>query len=188
MSSAAKRPSRLRTTGFPGGTSGGAHPRSVLPDECWRSSRKKGSLHQARRLLQVPRERYTPACQRPPFERGSGSVWFGASGPLLVSVSGAPPTPRHAGSASSWSTARAPAIFSRACHPHHGRRGRIRGRRAVRQGRRATQSAWLIVPGRSRVDLIAVSRRLCLSGDPTPPRVIPTPLRRRAMRTLSGRG
>jgi len=30
------------------------------------------SLHQARRLLQVPWERYTPACQRRPFEAARG--------------------------------------------------------------------------------------------------------------------
>jgi hypothetical protein len=66
---------------------------------------------------------------------------FGAIGPLLVSVSGAPPTPRRAGSAFSGSTARSLAIFSQACHPHHGCRERIRGKRAARRGRRAIPSA-----------------------------------------------
>jgi len=66
---------------------------------------------------------------------------FGAIGPLLVSVSDAPPTPRRAGSAFSGSTARSLAIFSQACHPHHGCRERIRGKRAARRGRRAIPSA-----------------------------------------------
>ena len=63
----------------------------------------------------------------------------------LVSVSGAPPTPRRAGPVSSGSSARAPVIFSQACLPPHGRHGRIRGRRAARRGRRAIPSAFLIV-------------------------------------------
>src|SRR4029434_6581931 len=63
----------------------------------------------------------------------------GASRPRLVSVSGAPLTPHRAELASSGSTARSPAIFSQ--DPHHGHRGRIRGKRAARRGRRAIPSA-----------------------------------------------
>jgi hypothetical protein len=43
------------------------------------------------------------------------------SGPLLVSVSGAPPTQLRAGPVSSGSIARSPLIVSQACLPHHGR-------------------------------------------------------------------
>src|SRR5262245_59703164 len=63
---------------------------------------------------------------------------------VLVSVSGAPPTPRRAGPEFSGSTARSAATFLLPCHPHRERRGRIRDRRAVRQGRRATPSSRLI--------------------------------------------
>src|SRR4029450_13153981 len=65
----------------------------------------------------------------------------GRVGPLLVSVSGSPPTQRCAGPAPSGSNARSSAIFSEDLLPHHGRRGRIRGRRAVRRGTRAFPSA-----------------------------------------------
>jgi hypothetical protein len=76
--------------------------------------------------------------RRGPAERRGGTVDqfdFGPSEPLLISASGSLPTPRRARPASSGSTARAPVIFSLACLPHHGRRGRIRGRRAARRGR-----------------------------------------------------
>src|SRR5438445_11999135 len=73
------------------------------------------------------------------------SLTLASADRFLFSVSGAPPTPRHAGPVSSASTARSPVIFSQACLPHHGRRGQIRGRRAARRGRRAIQSALLIV-------------------------------------------
>ena len=57
------------------------------------------------------------------------------------SVSGAPPTPHLARPTSSGSTVRPLVIFSLVCLPHHGRRGRIRGRRAASRGRQAIPSA-----------------------------------------------
>src|SRR4030095_11993049 len=62
----------------------------------------------------------------------------------LVSVSGAPPTPRPAGPASSVSAAPSVAISSQTCRPHQGCGGRIRGRRAARRGTRAIPSACLL--------------------------------------------
>jgi hypothetical protein len=71
---------------------------------------------------------------------------FGASGPLLVSVSGAPPTPRCARLVSSGSTARPPAIFSQTLqelsrrNPDlEGRFQRIDERRPPRRARRRNQ-------------------------------------------------
>jgi len=72
-----------------------------------------GSLHQARRRIQVPRERYTrvPAST---VREGSGRFCFWGQRARFLSVFWSSADTRRAGPASSGSTARAPAIFSRA--------------------------------------------------------------------------